>query len=1252
MRILAIRGRNLASLAGDFEVDFSSEPLLNAGLFAISGPTGSGKSTLLDALCLALYGATPRLTLAGSTQIPDVHDDQVTSSDPRNLLRRGCGEGFAEVDFVGIDGVAYRARWTVRRARGRGNGKLQNVETLLTRISDLQPVGGTKKSEVLPAIAKLIGLSFAQFTRAVLLAQNDFATFLKADDNARAELLQTLTGSQRFERLSVRVYERFGQERLALEGLQRQLADAPPLEETARTGLEAEVKLATDVLAAREKQKSELETALRWHQTLAGMEAAISQAQTTLEQAHQAHRTADERRTHVARVIALEPARPLHAECIRLNEATQQTAVKLQSLEAARSAAEQARSQAESALVQARHLHDAAAKAQREQQPDIDAAKRLDVEIALLLQQWQNADNTLARESQALSVQRNKHVELAEQHALTTKAQAETASWLATHTEHAVLAGNWNHVEYLLLEAEKTAATRQAAEAETLRLQQAEARASVDASQHAASLEKCGLARKQAETAAQTASEKCASYNPDALAQQKAEADNLRLRLNTAQAGWTQWQERQRELAASEQEADALRQTRQISEAALQALVRQRPGLEGQLQQAESALQRLQTACNQDVDALRATLRPDEACPVCGASDHPYADASAVHALLELLKVQQGEHDALRRALDYVLSEETRHAATLKVQDQQLAALACRLQELNRRRDEAASNWQTAMQALDLPVLAVEEISGWLDGRTGANTAVLTSLNQQEADLRTDQKARDAALAALAQAQGAEQMTRQVDQQAREALIKASQATLTARQQTEQTTQALNGLLAQLDAVLQNPECRNDWCKQWRDAWTRAPAEFRQARQKEAITWQGQHDAHEAQARKLEALAGQISAAAGLLTKTVDIEAQARTTAQHLAAQLNDKRQARAQCLAGKPVTEVESSLRQALVSAQNAVVAQENVTLATRTHAIQAATTRDLAGKQLNELRLQTVQAEQAREAWLTAFNAAAAIPLDLDSMISLLQLDAQWLRAERNALASFDKAVENAATVLRERQAQCAAHRALHPEAVPAAEIEARLAELLSLLAQDKSVADEKVFALRQDDQRRLKATGLIEPLRLQNARTETWARLNDMIGSATGSKFRRIAQQYTLDVLLGYANRHLADLSRRYQLLRLPDTLTLLVVDLDMADEKRSVHSLSGGESFLVSLALALGLASLSSHSVKVESLFIDEGFGSLDAETLNMAMDALDKLQTQGRKVGVISHVHEMAERIGVQIKVQQQSGGQSRLAVIG
>ena len=163
-----------------------------------------------------------------------------------------------------------------------------------------------------------------------------------------------------------------------------------------------------------------------------------------------------------------------------------------------------------------------------------------------------------------------------------------------------------------------------------------------------------------------------------------------------------------------------------------------------------------------------------------------------------------------------------------------------------------------------------------------------------------------------------------------------------------------------------------------------------------------------------------------------------------------------------------------------------------------------------------------------------------------------------------------------------------------------------------------------------------------------SERWAKLNELAGTADGAKFRRIAQGYTLDVLLSYANVQLRQLSRRYRLERVPDTLALQVIDQDMCDEIRTVHSLSGGESFLVSLALALGLSSLSS---KVESLFIDEGFGSLDAETLRVAMDALESLRTQGRKIGVISHVQEMTERIPVQIRVNRAGNGRSYLEVI-
>ncbi|MCC8154648.1 MAG: ATP-dependent exonuclease, partial [Tannerellaceae bacterium] len=194
------------------------------------------------------------------------------------------------------------------------------------------------------------------------------------------------------------------------------------------------------------------------------------------------------------------------------------------------------------------------------------------------------------------------------------------------------------------------------------------------------------------------------------------------------------------------------------------------------------------------------------------------------------------------------------------------------------------------------------------------------------------------------------------------------------------------------------------------------------------------------------------------------------------------------------------------------------------------------------------------------------------------------------------------------------------------------------------------EYTFRLRTHAENQRKIAGFQKDLNDRREKYEQWAKLNELVGSADGGKFRRIAQGYTLDVLINYANVQLKNLTHRYRLERVPDTLALQVIDRDMCDEIRTVHSLSGGESFLVSLALALGLSSLSSNRMKVESLFIDEGFGSLDSDTLRVAMDALESLRTQGRKIGVISHVQEMTERIPVQIKVSRSGNGRSYLEI--
>ena len=243
----------------------------------------------------------------------------------------------------------------------------------------------------------------------------------------------------------------------------------------------------------------------------------------------------------------------------------------------------------------------------------------------------------------------------------------------------------------------------------------------------------------------------------------------------------------------------------------------------------------------------------------------------------------------------------------------------------------------------------------------------------------------------------------------------------------------------------------------------------------------------------------------------------------------------------------------------------------------------------------------------------------------------------------------------MLAERRAQ----RGLHAEGAPESGLSLEtVAAAVEALTSERRAAHDLATELRmrigQDDTRRVQAQAVLAEIERQQLEEQRWGKLSELIGSSDGKKFRNYAQQFTLDVLLGYANAHLGQLARRYRLERVSHngapSLALMVRDQDMGGEVRSVNSLSGGESFLVSLALALGLASLSSNRVRVESLFIDEGFGSLDTDTLGVAMDALDALQSLGRKVGVISHVQEMTERIATKVLVRPAGGGSSAVVV--
>jgi exonuclease SbcC len=304
---------------------------------------------------------------------------------------------------------------------------------------------------------------------------------------------------------------------------------------------------------------------------------------------------------------------------------------------------------------------------------------------------------------------------------------------------------------------------------------------------------------------------------------------------------------------------------------------------------------------------------------------------------------------------------------------------------------------------------------------------------------------------------------------------------------------------------------------------------------------------------------------------------------------------------------------------------------------------------------------AVQARESASTArAEAEAALSallsersLTVEAARTLLARGAAWCEAEERALAQLRQAYDSALTVLTERQGQRTRHEApglpsiAEPEAAAAcARARADTEALRQSVARVKATLD-------QDDEARRRHGEQARLLEEKQRASGVWLTLSALIGSHDGRKFKVFAQSLTLDALLHYANAHLEELAPRYHLMRVPRyDLDLQVVDRDMGDEVRAVSSLSGGESFLVSLALALGLASLSSETTQVETLFIDEGFGTLDPETLEVALATLDALQATGRQVGIISHVSGLAERIGAQVRVVKQGAGRSRLVVMG
>ncbi len=181
-----------------------------------------------------------------------------------------------------------------------------------------------------------------------------------------------------------------------------------------------------------------------------------------------------------------------------------------------------------------------------------------------------------------------------------------------------------------------------------------------------------------------------------------------------------------------------------------------------------------------------------------------------------------------------------------------------------------------------------------------------------------------------------------------------------------------------------------------------------------------------------------------------------------------------------------------------------------------------------------------------------------------------------------------------------------------------------------------------LKRDDEVILRYRDILDKLEALESEVDILDTLNSLIGSSDGAKFAKFAQTVTMDYLLVLANRHLESLDKRYKI-KQQGILDFIVEDSYQAGEIRPISTLSGGESFLVSLALALGLSDLAGKNINIETLFLDEGFGTLDSQSLETVLVGLDRLNSQGKIIGIISHVEAIKEAIPLKIEVKKSGG---------
>lgn len=1218
MQILKLSFENINSLKGAWTIDFHA-PDFRSGIFAIVGPTGSGKTTILDAICLALYGHTPRI---GSI-----------TQNANEVMNRDCDSCRSSLEFQTLSG-RYRATWSQKKQKNFDKtGKYGQVVSTMEKFEDgcwIPITDGSKVTSKKQEVQKIIGLSFDQFKRSVMLSQGDFAAFLKSKPNERAQTLEQITGTQIYSLLSTKVYDLAEEQKKLFEDKQREVELSPVLDDAVVLTKQEQLKGITEEAKVLETQISKIEKESRWISETAELRNQFLRVKAELERLKE-NRNEFFRKENVVRLAE-------HAQNILpiFNTLIDKQSLREDSIKE-KSAAENELVNATKSLKEKDFNFKAAEEAlnnENLQKPKklalFSQIEFLDAEISPLIKSSRLAQEEKIKLENETSDCKD-HLNKAKEDIRKLEEDREKRDLERKEDiKGAFLYQRKDELRDCKITAETLSAALADAEgkadkaSETVKSQEKEAEAlRIRKEKIASVIEADKVLLKEAE---KRLSEILDGKTLDELTQEQLSFSEQIPLLEAVKSALK---------AVCDQKEEIVRQedVMQRDSAELDNWSSKKEGYEKEIQSLTSRQEELEALVQIDeLTKVRAELKEGEPCPVCGSLEHPFAanlppEVATAKERLAVVKeestdLQKNQKEADRKIdvlKDRILVSEKRLKELRKNLDlaEEELTLKCGRAGLTREgvTEEAAAVLITKKESLLIDIK--KRIAKARDAESKAAAAkekiagTTEELHRAEMVFSNAQTKFESAKSLLAQAQtGREKARTELEQFWRK------------------TAKEYGSVITDGELFAHNPELFKRWIA-------------KAAKYEELLE----------SCREIEnSLAIKKGTLPGLVESVERLEKSSREKsdqAAELQTELKTKQLQRDK-LFGTKLVEIERKAYERLLSqlAEAKDQAYENLSKA---RSVQAA-----AEQRLKTAEQRSAEAEKnllsAKTEWTDALKKEKfeseedwrRARLDSEAINALHKEITDYKAQSRSAADRFSEADKK----LAEKESQKLTDKSL--EVLEAEKREAS-AEKEKLLEQKGELQKE----LKTDEEARIKRAGIEDELKKLKHQVAVWDRLNTLVGSSSGDKYRRYVQSLVLLTLLKNANVELTKLHSRYRLAKGGGDMEIKVIDSDLADQERPTDNLSGGETFIVSLALALGLAQMASNNVRIDSLFLDEGFGTLDDDSLEKALNALSSLNAQGKTVGLISHVDQIKERIPSKIVVKRSAQpGVSRLEGAG